>query len=171
MKMKRHTAINMFRSLGAMALGHLDADTLDAVMDNFNAFRKVAEDFERMREELIKRLYADVEEEKKKGFFDCITKMEQAKTADDKELYQNIAKTSYADVWPIYIKHVEVINKLINKDIDVEFADVDADAFIKGIVKGKKDAPIHEIRAVFAPMFKAENKGKDDFSELEDLLK
>jgi hypothetical protein len=40
-------------------------------------------------------------------------------------------------------------------------------------VKGKKDAPVHEIEAVFAPLFKKEEEKeeKDDFSELDELLK
>ena len=162
----------MFRTLGTMALGHLDTATLDAVMDNFNALRKVAEDYENMRQELTKRLYADVEETRRKEFFELVTKMEVEKDVNKRTEYSTIAEASYPDIWTIYyIKHTEVINRLLDKEVDVELTEVDSDLFVKGIVKGKKDAPVLEITSIFAPMLKKEDKADTDFSELEELLK
>jgi hypothetical protein len=43
-KITRNHAIEMFRQLGAMALGHLDETTLSATLDNFEKCRKVQED-------------------------------------------------------------------------------------------------------------------------------
>jgi hypothetical protein len=60
--------------------------------------------------------------------------------------------------------------KLRNKEVDVDIAEVDANDFIKGVIRGKKDAPVHEIRAIFAPMFKEEEVKENDFSELDEVL-
>ena len=38
-KITRKYAIEMFRNLGAMALGHMDENTLSATLDNFDKFR------------------------------------------------------------------------------------------------------------------------------------
>ena len=54
MKIRRHIAVMMYQQLGTMALGHLENETLESVIDNFNAFRKVAEDFDTLKEELHK---------------------------------------------------------------------------------------------------------------------
>jgi hypothetical protein len=83
----------------------------------------------------------------------------------DKEMRES--KEFYA----LYIKHLNVLAKLISKEIEIDITEVEKDAFISGVVKGKKDAPIHEIVAFFAPMFKEEEKKETDFSELDELLK
>lgn len=171
MKLKRNLANRMFRTLGTMALGHLDTATLDAVMNNINALRKVAEDYENIRQELTKRLYADVEETRRKKFFDLVTKMEVEKDMNKRAEYISTAEASYPDIWTIYLKHIEVINSLLDKEVEVELTEVNLDLFVKGIVKGKKDAPVLEIMSVFAPMLKKEDKADTDFSELEELLK
>lgn len=171
MKVLRHSAIIMFRQLGTMALGHLTETTLEATMDNFNAFRKVAEDFDKLKEELHKRLYDGVDEDKKNAFFEEVAKMEKEREIEKKLEYTKMLKDSYSDIWAIYQKNINVIDSLLNKEVDVEITEVDADEFIKGVVRGKKDAPIHEIRAAFKPMFKAEEEKEADFSELDELLK
>ena len=98
MKIKRHAAISMFQTLGTMALGHLDEATLEATMDNFNAFRKAAEDFDKLKEELSKRLYADVDEKKKEDFFKIVGKYENEKDADKKMEYKKLMEDSYAEL-------------------------------------------------------------------------
>lgn len=179
---KRNEAMGVFSALGAMALGHLNEDVLEAVMSNFNECRKVEEEMKELNEELSNRLYADVDKERKEKFFAELGKVEalRNKTFATKEEMQKIVKdiddiitmlkTNYSDVYELYRKHDSVYRKLLAKEIEVDFHEVDADEFIKGIVKGKKDAPIHEIRAAFAPMFKEEDKVETDFSELDELL-
>ena len=46
-------------------------------------------------------------------------------------------------------------------------------AYFGGVVKGKKDIPVHEIVEVFGPLFKEDEKVEEtqDFSELDELLK
>lgn len=168
---KRNAAIRLFQTIGAMALGHLDEKTLEAVMANFNAFRSVTDDFDKLKKELSDRLYKDVDKEVHQKFFEIVAKFE-AETDMEKrnELYE-VMKT-HTDIYPLYEKHIAVIIALLNKDLEIEIEEVDADDFIKGVVLGKKDAPIHEIRGIFAPIFKEEKKeDKTDFSELDELLK
>lgn len=179
---RREEAMGVFNALGAMALGHLNEDTLEAVMSNFNECRKVEEEMKKLNEELSNRLYADVEKERKEAFFSELgkieslrsrafsTKEEAQKILKDMDDILTMLKTNYSDVYELYKKHDAVYRKLLAKEIEVDFNEVDADEFIKGIVRGKKDAPIHEIRAAFSPMFKEEEKVETDFSELDDLL-
>lgn len=178
-KITRRNAVNLFAQLGAMALGHLDDETLTATMDNFNTFRKVQEDFEALKKELFKRIYGDVEkmdeDEKKRlqDFFDILNKMQNNTSVEKLTELDTLAKETYPELYEMRKKEINVILSLLAKEIEVEIVEVDADDFIKGIVKGKKDAPVHKIRAVFAPMFKEEKTDdkKADFSELDELLK
>jgi flagellar hook-basal body complex protein FliE len=184
-KITRNEAVSMFGMLGSMALGHLSEDTLGLVMDNFNECRKVQEEIVKLNEELAKRLYADVDEKRKDEFFKELSRMnalreslkasrskeEAQKTLKDMESIAKMLNDSYSDVKALNEKHDRVLNQLLAKEIEIELHEVDVDEFIKGLVKGKKDAPIHEIRAAFAPMFKAEEQQETDFSELDDLLK
>lgn len=184
-KITRNEAVSMFGMLGSMALGYLSEDTLGLVMDNFNECRKVQEEIVKLNEELTKRLYADVDEKRKDEFFKELSRMEDLRNSlnasRSKEEAEKILKDmkditkllndSYPDEKALNEKHSRVLNQLLAKEIEIELHEVDADEFIKGVVKGKKDAPIHEIRAAFAPMFKAEEKQETDFSELDEFLK
>lgn len=181
-KITRHSAIVMYESLGAMALGHMNEDTLDIVMDNFNAFRKVSEDMTKLNEELANRLYAEVDKERKEEFFNLMNEINELrrKPITSKEDAQKVIEAikekavkidaEYADVNEVYKKHDAVYVKLRNKEIDVDMEEVDENDFIKGVIRGKKDAPAHEIRAIFAPMFKSEEKKETDLSELDEIL-
>lgn len=181
-KITRHTAIVMYESLGAMALGHMNEDTLDVVMDNFNAFRKVDEDMKKLNEELHNRLYADVDREKKEDFFNLISEAEELRrkpitsNEDEQKVIDAFKEkkvkidAEYADLYKIYKKHNAVYAKLRNKEVEVDIIEVDGNDFIKGVIRGNKDAPVHEIRAIFEPMFKTEDIKEDDFSELDELL-
>ena len=160
----------MFRNLGAMALGHMDETTLSAILDNFDRFRTVQDDFQKLSQELAKRLYEGKDEEQKNAFFALVGKLEQEKDMEkrveiDKEMRES------KEFYELYIKHLNVLANLFYKTIEIDITEVDKDAFIAGVVKGKKDAPIHEIVAFFAPMFKEEEKKETDFSELDELLK
>lgn len=183
-KITRNEAVNIFTLLGSMSLGHLSDEMLGNVMDNFNECRKVQDEMNKLNEELTKRLYADVDEKRKEDFFEAINRAEsllnKAKVAtleSAKKLladYNDVAKLiedSYSDVNEIYKKHLNVYAQLLNKEIEVDFHEIDADEFIKGVIKGKADAPIHNIRGSFAPMFKAEEEKAADLSELDELLK
>ena len=175
MKITRFAANRMFQTLGAMALGHLNDEALEAVMMNFNAFRKVTEEFEELKKELFKRLYGDMEtmaeDEKKKlmEFFDLLAKMEGADAEKQTEL-DALVKANYPALYDLRTKEIKVIVSLLNKEVDIELTEVDEKEFIKGVVKGKKDAPVNEIRAIFSCMFKTEKKDKADFAELDTLI-
>lgn len=182
MKITRHAAIVMYESLGAMALGHMNEDTLDVVMDNFNALRKVDEDMRKLNEELSNRLYAEVDNEKKEKFFNLIAEIEEIRKTyiSSKEDAQKVVdaikentikiETEYADIYDIYKKHNSVYVNLRNREIEVDINEVDSNDFIKGVIRGKKDAPIREIRAIFSPMLTKEESKESDFSELDEML-
>ena len=171
MKITRNAAIQMFRTLGTMALGHLSEATLEATMDNFNAFRKAAEDFDKLREELNKRLYQGVDEKRKEDFFNLVGKFEAEKDATKKEEYNKLMQDSYAELYLIYEKHLAVLASLANKEIEVEITKVDKDDFLRGVMRGNKDNNAFLVEYVFGFMFKDAEKKEDDFSELDELLK
>lgn len=179
MKLTRNHAIEMFARLGQMALGNLDDKTLEDIMSNFNALRKVHEDFDSLKKELFKRIYGDTEkmeeDERKKisEFFDMLVKIERAKR-EDVVAMDAACKAAYPELHELRAKEVKVLLSILNKEVDVDIVPVDENAFIKGVLKGRKDAHINDLHVAFAPLFiKAEDKGtvKVDFSELDELLK
>ena len=169
-KITRQHAIEMFRNLGAMALGHMDETTLSATLDNFDKFRKVQEDYQKLSEELAKRLYEGKDEEQKNKFFELVIKFERAETIEQKIEQEKVMKETYTEFYELYAKQLRVLTQLLHKEIELDITEVDKDAFIAGVVKGKKDAPVHEIVGFFAPMFKEEEITESDFSELDELL-
>ena len=170
-KITRQHAIELFRQIGAMALGHLDETTLSVVLDNFEKCRKVQEYYQKLSEELAKRLYDGKDEEGKKAFFELVAKFEKEQDMDKKVEIEGMMK-AHNEFYELYKKQIKVLTQLFFKEIDLDLTEVDKDAFIKGIVLGKKDVRVHEIVAFFAPMFKAEEAEaeKQDFSELDDML-
>ena len=166
----RQHAIEMFRNLGAMALGHMDEVTLSATLDNFDKFRKVQEDYQKLSEELAKRLYEGKDEEQKNKFFELVIKFERAETIEQKIEQEKVMKETYPEFYELYAKQLRVLTQLLHKEIELDITEVDKDAFIAGVVKGKKDAPVHEIVGFFAPMFKEEEKKETDLSELDEYF-
>ena len=168
-KITRQHAIEMFRNLGAF--GYMDDVTLLASLDNFDKFSKVQEDFQKLSEELSKRLYEGKDEEQKKAFFELVFKLEREKEIEKRIEIEKVMMETYPDFHALYIKQLKVLTQMLYKEIEVDITEVDKDAFIAAIVKGKKDAPVHEIVAFFAPMFKEEEARETDLSELDELLK
>ena len=166
----RHHAIEMYRQLGVMALGHLDEVTLSATLDNFDKFRNIQEDLQKLAQELSKRLYEGKDEKAKEEFFKLIAILESENDAEKRAEIESQMK-QYAEFFELYAKQLKVMTQLLFKKVEADITEVDKDAFIAGVVKGKKDAKVHEIVAFFAPMFKEEEKKDSDFSELDELLK
>lgn len=170
-KITRQHAIEMFRNLGAMALGHLDETTLSAVLDNFDKFRTVQDDFQKLSQELSKRLYEGKDEEQKQKFFELVVKFEKAETLEQKVEQEKTMKETYPEFYELYAKQIKVLTQMLHKEIEIDITEVDKDAFISGVVKGKKDAPVHEIVGFFAPIFKEEENVATDLSELDEYFK
>lgn len=168
-KITRQHAIEMFRNLGAMALGHMDETTLSATLDNFDKFRKVQEDFQKLSEELAKRLYEGKDEKQKNEFFELVGKFER-ETELEKRIEMEQMMKQNAEFYELYVKQLKVLTQLLYKEIEIDITEIDKDDFIAGVVKGKKDARVHEIVAFFAPMFKEEEQKETDLSELDELL-
>lgn len=169
-KITRQHAIEMFRNLGAMALGHMDETTLSATLDNFDKFRKVQQDYQKLSEELAKRLYEGKDEEQKQKFFELVGKFERETELEKRIEIEQMMKQN-AEFYELYVKQLKVLTQLLYKEIEIDITEIDKDDFIAGVVKGKKDARIHEIVAFFAPMFKEEEQKETDLSELDEFLK
>ena len=168
-KLTRNAAISLHGVLGTIALGNLDQNTLDAVMANFNAFRKVVEDFDALKKELNERLYKDVDKKVHDEYFEIVGKYEREENVLKKEELRKVMET-YTELYPLYEKHRNAIKSILLREVEINIEEVDADDFIKGIIKGKKDAPIDEIRFIFAPLFKEEKKEATELSELDEIL-
>lgn len=160
MKLTRQRAAMMYDNLGSMALGYLNEDVLEVVINNYNALGKVASDLRTLNEELHKRMYAGVDWKDVNCMFGLVVSGKMAE-----------AKEKYPDLWPIFEKHNNLAKKISAKEVEVEIEKVDSDAFIKGILKGKKDAPIAEIKEVFAPMLEVRFDNECDLSELDEIMK
>ena len=76
-----------------------------------------------------------------------------------------------AEFYELYVKQLKVLTQLLYKEVEIDITEIDKDDFIAGVVKGKKDARVHEIVIFFAPMFKEEEARETDLSELDELLK
>lgn len=168
-KITRQHAIEMYKNLGAMALGYLDEVTLSSVLDNFNKFKSVQEEFQNLSQELSKRLYEGKDEAQKETFFTLVSKLEQ-ETDLTKRLEIEKEMKEHSEFYDLYIKQLKVLSQLFFKEIELDITEVDKEAFIKGVLKGKKDACINEMLIFFAPMFKVEESKENNFSELDELL-
>ena len=175
MKITRFAANRIFHRIGTMALGHLDEKTLEAVIENFNVFRKVVDDLETLKRELFKRIYGDldkmdeVDREKIISFFELIEKIENA-DKDERIKLDTAAKETHPELYELRKKELATIIFLLNKEVEVEVSMVDADEFIKGIIKGKKDVSVNEIRSIFGFMLEEKEEGDVDLSELDGLV-
>lgn len=159
MKLTRQKAAMMYDNLGSMALGYLNEDVLEVVINNYNALGKIASDLRTLNEELHKRMYAGVDEKDVNGMFRLVVSGKMAE-----------AKVKYPELWTIFEKHNNLAKKISAKEVEVEIEKIDADAFVKGILAGKKDAPIAEIKEVFAPMLEVRFDNECDLSELDNLI-
>lgn len=177
MKLTRITARNLFFNLGQVALKEMDAEVLESVMANFDAVRKVNEDFTKLAEELAKRLYGDPqsmdEKEKKEytDFMEIIGKFERATDNEKRLEFLGLAQSSYPELFKLYEKQISVLTGLLNKEVEVDIQTVDKAKFAAGIIKGNEKWSAFNVDAVFGAMYEVEEKKESDFSELDELLK
>lgn len=168
-KITRQHAIEMFRNLGAMALGHMDETTLSATLDNFDKLGKVQQDYQKLGEELAKRLYEGKDEKAKNEFFELVFKFERETNLEKRIEFEQAMKQT-PEFYELYLKQLKVIKQLLSKEIEIDITEIDKDAFITGVLKGKKDAVVHIVASLFTPMFKEEEQKETDLSELDELL-
>ena len=170
MKIYRHRAIAMADALAGLALSEIDAMTLETTMMNYDALRKVKDDFSALQSELFKRIYGDVEkmsdEDKKplQEFFDALGKVKDNDGAE-------ALKTAFPDLFEKREKEMQVLQSLLNKELEIALEKVDEKAFVAGIVKGNKRLSMAEVERAFAPLFVEKEKKDADLSELDELLK
>lgn len=170
----RDRAIAMFSALEKVALSQMEDSLLEATIANIAVLRKVNEDYEALKNELFKRLYGDIEtmeEEPRKrlqDFFDVLSKMGKARGAEYDTL-DAMCKEVYPDLYETRIKEVKVLANLLSKELELEFVEVDENAFTKALVKGNDKARATGVHVLFAPFFAAEERNAD-LSELDALL-
>jgi hypothetical protein len=171
-KITRNYAIQLFDSLASLPLGHLDGATLSVVLDNFEELRKVKESYESLSQELSKRLYDGMDEDFKRDFFEVVSLYEREQDVEKKAQHLAVMKNAYGVFYEKYTKHVEVLEKIFYKEVEVDLNDVDKDAFIKGILLGRKELNIYNLESFFLPLFKEkEEETTTDMSELDEYLK
>lgn len=176
MKVTRYLANRIFHILEAAPLGSLDDTNLEAAIQNFDAFRKVIEEYESLKSELFKRLYGDMskksDEEKKAlaKFFEIVKNMRSA-SEEEKVRLEALAKSDYPELYELRKKELDIIISLLNKVVEVEVKKVDKDELVKCILKGNKDVSVGEIHALFLPMYETDEKPEATFDEIDELLK
>ena len=176
MKVTRYAASRILRILEATALGSLDDETLEAMILNFNAFRKVVEELESLKIELSKRLYGEQskksDEEKKRlsDFSELIRRIGKT-DAEERIRLDALAKKEYPELYELHKKERATIVSLLNKAVDVEVKKVDGDELVKCVLKGKKDVSVGEVYSILSPMFEAAERPEAAFSEIDELLK
>ena len=169
-------ARKIYRVLESAVLGALDDKSLEAAIVNFNAFRKVAEEFELLRAELSKRLYGDIdrksEEEKAvfQKFFEQIRNAEKA-DAEERAALDALIKKDYPELYELRRKELITTISLLNKEVEIEVEKIKSEELIKCILKGKEDASIGEIYKMLSPMFEADEKKEAVSGEIDKLLK
>ena len=149
----------MLEQLGGMALGYLPSEELEAVMDSFDILKAETEKLEKMKAELAKRIYQGKDEKRLQDFFEAIQK-------NDNEAIQK----DCADLLPLRNKEVEVIVSLYNKAVDMDIKELDGKEFRKAVLKAQPTTK-QAVFEILTPLFKADEKPQDDFSELDKLLK
>lgn len=149
----------MLEQLSGMALGYLPSEELEAVMDNFDVLKAETEKLEKMKAELAKRIYQGVDEKRLQDFFEAAQK-------NDNEAIQK----GYADLLPLRNKEIEVIVHLYNKAVEMDIKELDGKEFRKAVLKAQPNTK-QAVFEMLTPLFKADEKPQDDFSELDELLK
>lgn len=156
MKLSRHKAAMMHDALSRMALGHLSENMLEVAISNCLALRPVAAELRMLNEELRRRLYEGKSEEDVRAMFRLAI---EGKAEE--------AERTYPALWPIFLLHNSLADKLSNKEVDVEIEKVDADTFIKAVFLGNKGMSIAEVERALEPMF---NANKADYSEIDNIM-
>lgn len=183
-RITRRQAVGIYSALCNIAIGHLDDECLDAVMDNISALGKVHCDLLHLNEELNRRLYEGIDEKRKESCFTLIREAEDmrsrlkgARNGEDAgriitEIDSFLAdvRSRFPDVWDMYEKHTRAYERLLEKEVEIEIALMDEERFTKGIVKGRKDIPVSEVHRVFAPLFAERKVAETDLSELDDII-
>lgn len=155
---KRGIAVILYNMMAKMSFSHLSEETIEAVMDNFMALGKVAENYQKMLEEMNKRLLEGISKDLLNEY------NEKIQTMTEEELQK-----AYPTVYPIAKKQKKVTDAIFNKEVEIELNEVEKEAFVKAVMKGTPNLAAG-ILENFGIMFKEEKK-EDDFSELDELMK
>lgn len=169
---KRGIAKAMYEALAGLPLGHLASEELEKVMDNMVALSAPYEHHNKLMQELGKRLYDGIEQDRIHKFNSMLALASKAENIEKSIAIQKAVKAEYADLYELLTKQNNVEASLLNKDVELELNEVDKKSFVKAVLKGKPEIALAEFE-LFAPMYseKAEKKEEaEDYSELDELL-
>lgn len=154
----RRNAVAMFQHLSQMAIGHLcDAD-MEAALDNIAALRTVADQYAKLAEELHRRIFEDVDEQRCRAFDSIV-----------REHGMDAVGEEYADIKALVEKKVSVMYGLESREVAVELRKVERKAFMMAVLKAQPATPQTAFN-VLAPMFE-DDEAETDMAELDELLK
>lgn len=169
---KRGHAIAMYESLMTLGMGSLVAEELGKVMDNVMALQPHYEMYQKLMQELGKRLYEGKEQDELTAFNEKIQNAQKQDGIAKRVEALEAVKAEYPELFGLLNKQMTVEANLKDKDIKVEFTEVDKKAFVAAILASRPKASIAEVEVFFAPLFAEEEKEEveTDFSELDELM-
>lgn len=155
---KRGVAAILYNIMAKMSFGQLKEDTLEVVMDNFMAFGKIAEHYQKMLEEMNKRILDGIDEKTIKDY----NAMAEKSTEEEME-------KAFPTIYPLVLKQKKVSEAIFDKEVEIELTEVDRKEFCKAVIKGTPNLTVGVLDN-FAIMFKEGEKKEEDFSELDELM-
>jgi hypothetical protein len=157
---KRGLAVLMYNNLSALSFGNLPADLLEKVMLNMDALGEVAEKYNKLMQELGKRLNEGVDEARANEYNSAVEKGES----------DEVLRTKYPDLVELAQKQARFSESISAKDVEVEVELMDRKEFTKAIIKANPNVK-YGLFALFTPLFTEEEKKDEDFSELDEIMK
>jgi hypothetical protein len=170
MKLIRKQVLDMFKAMESLVFGYLSETAVVTALSNYNALRKEGLSYQQLSAELRKRIYANVDKDKLKDFFDIAIQFEQEKDVDLREGLKQRMMSEYPDLFELYLKHVNINVSILNKEIELDIELMDKDEFIKGIILGNKEVLAEDLNRVLEPLFTKEGESNPDFAELDEYF-
>lgn len=169
---KRGQAIAMYESLMTIGLGNLAVDELGKVMDNIMALQPHHEQYQKLMQELGKRLYEGREQEELTAFDRKIRNAQMQDTVAKRVEALEAVKAEYPELYDLLTRQMKVEASLKEKDVRVELTEVDKKAFVAAVLQSRPKASIADVETLFTPLFPDDEKEEKetDFSELDELM-
>lgn len=170
MKLPRYRAVQMYKTLSSMSFECMTADTISAILDNFDCFRRIHDEYLNLANEVSRRLYEAMNQERKKDFFCLVAKYEHEMDNSVKARYKNEMELSFPDFCPLYEKHLAVLAQLFGREVDIDVVKIDRPSFVRGAMLGNPRQTVESIETIFGPILNDRSDSEQDYTELEKIL-
>lgn len=147
----------MYNNLSTLTLGKLNADLLGKVMLNMEVLGEEVEKFDKLMQEVKKRLTVGIEEARIHEYDDAAKKGES----------EEILKAKYPDLVDVSEKVVKIQDSLSIKDIEVDVELMNRNEFTREIILHNPTVK-YALLALFTPLYFEVDA---DFAELDELMK